>query len=305
MKAYAIFFFLFLHAVGWSQQTIAKLKYEQAEEAYANSDYKLSLQKILEVEELLKSSNPKTLHLKILSRHKMLDYEPELILPLRKDLEEYLSKYESVSSLEDKFKEIYLIYEAVKDLPASESWIAEQKKDRADEAAALEAFKAKYGSAVLFGEKVCSGLSFQFGITLDQLKKVPAYSNKTFTFVNTLNMYGKTITSYSVGSGEGSYSVSVDQKGFVAELGKAMAGDYNGGDTPLQKFKDISELLRETVATELLQSSDNNQIKELILKVPAYAGSPEYYVRYLYMKNKKNSKLQVYVSNYKGDLAFK
>ena len=50
------------------QNTIAKLKFEEAEEAYANNNFDLALSKLIEIETLLKSPNPKILYLKINSQ---------------------------------------------------------------------------------------------------------------------------------------------------------------------------------------------------------------------------------------------
>ena len=102
-----------------AQNTIAKLKYEEAEEAYASSNFALALNKLKDVESLLKSMNPRLLHLKILAANKLIqlpNYEedPELITELKKDCDFYLTKYETVQNNEDKYRDVYKVSEAAK-----------------------------------------------------------------------------------------------------------------------------------------------------------------------------------------------
>ena len=105
--------------IAFSQNAIAKLKFEEAEEAYTVGNYDLTLNKLKEVETLLKSTNPKVLHLKILVEDKLI-HEPifnndiKQIAQLKSDCDFYLTKYETIENNEDKYKEVYKISEAVK-----------------------------------------------------------------------------------------------------------------------------------------------------------------------------------------------
>lgn len=56
-----------------AQNTIAKLKFEEAEEAYVNNDFELTLSTLKEVETLLKSTNPRILYLQILAQTKIIE----------------------------------------------------------------------------------------------------------------------------------------------------------------------------------------------------------------------------------------
>ena len=109
-------FLIALIQIVFAQNSIAKLKYEEAEEAYSLNNFELVLSKIKEVEILLKSTNPKLLHLKILTLDQLVKQpafknDPELIAGLQKDCALYLKKYESLQSNEEKYREVFKISE--------------------------------------------------------------------------------------------------------------------------------------------------------------------------------------------------
>ena len=100
----------------FAQNSIAKLKYEEAEEAYSLNNFELVLNKIKEVEILLKSTNPKLLHLKILALDQLVKQpafknDPELVAELLKDGALYLKKYVNLESNEEKYREVFIISE--------------------------------------------------------------------------------------------------------------------------------------------------------------------------------------------------
>ena len=91
----------------FAQNTIAKLKFEEAEEAYANNNFELTLTKLKEVEGLLKSTNPRLMHLKILAKNKLIQQpkysnDPELISQLNKDCALFFNVYPN--AIFDRFK---------------------------------------------------------------------------------------------------------------------------------------------------------------------------------------------------------
>jgi TPR repeat protein len=106
-----------------AQAAIAKLKYEEAEEAFASGDYATVLSKLEETEKILGEPNVKTLYLRIVAQAKLLKTEAfvdvEQVLDLRKACSNYLVKYENVEGIEEKYKEVYKISELYKsfDIP--------------------------------------------------------------------------------------------------------------------------------------------------------------------------------------------
>ena len=107
----------------FAQNTIAKFKYEEAEEAYSNSNFDMALRKLTEVETLLGSTNPKISYLKINSQSKIIERNPLNDYPLlesaRKLSAQYLKDYENLPDNEDKYRDIYKISERLTKYPAT------------------------------------------------------------------------------------------------------------------------------------------------------------------------------------------
>ena len=101
-----------------AQNTIAKLKFEEAEEAYTNNDFELCLTKLKEVETMLKSTNPRILYLQILAQTKIIERNPledyDIIESAKKSINKYLMDYDNLPDNEDKYREIYKISESSK-----------------------------------------------------------------------------------------------------------------------------------------------------------------------------------------------
>lgn len=105
----------------YSQEAIAKLKYEEAEESYNKNDYSISLTKLDETEKILGKSNSKILYLRILCQNAIFNVEPfkdfKIIENLRINCSGYLKQNENNNAVIDKFKEIYYISENLKNYP--------------------------------------------------------------------------------------------------------------------------------------------------------------------------------------------
>ena len=106
----------------FSQQAIAKIKYEEAEEAYAANKFELTVTKLNEVEAILKSTNPRVMYLKIMAHYGIFKENPyknfEVLNNTRPLCEKYLKNYESLPDNEDKYRDIYKVAEVVKDFPS-------------------------------------------------------------------------------------------------------------------------------------------------------------------------------------------
>lgn len=112
--------------------TIAIFKFEEAEEAYMNNEFRQTIEKLNEAEELLKSTNPKILHLRISAQSKLIDQEPisdfSLIENTRKLSDDYLKDTINLSD-EDKYREIYIISENLKQYPTTSQEFEEFKEE--------------------------------------------------------------------------------------------------------------------------------------------------------------------------------
>lgn len=107
----------------FAQNGIAKLKFEEAEDSFAANNYFASLKKVREVEAILKSQNPKTIYLKILTLSKIglknPFANPELIIECNTLCNKYLVEFDNITDLEEKYKSVYKIYESVKKYPTT------------------------------------------------------------------------------------------------------------------------------------------------------------------------------------------
>ena len=168
-----------------AQNTIAKFKFEEAEQAFVNNDYKQTISKLDEAEALLKSTNPKILHLKILAQSKIIESDPlvdyALIEDTRKLSKNYLKDYEKLPNNEDKYREIYYLNEKLKEYPSSsqEFEIYKSQQKIADD-------KPRYSKSnnVLANEEAFMNFvyfkDFKIGLSLDKTYKLyPNYKNNT------------------------------------------------------------------------------------------------------------------------------
>jgi hypothetical protein len=110
MRNILVYFFLFgsiINLVGQSNNqtnAIAKIKYQEAEEAFEAGKFDVALKKLNNVEELLGSSNSKILFLKILIEDTLFKFERrsripsfKSIEPLKLDLKFFINNYYSIS----------------------------------------------------------------------------------------------------------------------------------------------------------------------------------------------------------------
>ena len=93
-----------------AQSGIAKIKYGEAEKEYADGNYTGTLDKLAEAEKLFGQINPPILYLRISAQYKvLLSQHPKnlnLAASLTTNTKTYLTKYDGVAALEEKFKEV-------------------------------------------------------------------------------------------------------------------------------------------------------------------------------------------------------
>ena len=115
--------FLASSQFAFSQQAIAKIKYEEAEEAFSTNDFKTTILKLDEAETLLKATNPRIMYLKILAQSKIIEKAPlndyKILENTRQLCAKYLLEYESIPNNEDKYRDVYKASEALKAYPES------------------------------------------------------------------------------------------------------------------------------------------------------------------------------------------
>ncbi|MGM5470886.1 tetratricopeptide repeat protein [Flavobacteriaceae bacterium LMO-SS05] len=120
MKKVILFFLIIvnINSVIAQNTTIAKFKYEEAEQAFVNEDFKNTLVKLDEAEKLFGKVNPPILYLRIMAQNNLLEEnphdDPQLLLELYKNCKFYLKEYANLNAVEDKYREVYQISDYIK-----------------------------------------------------------------------------------------------------------------------------------------------------------------------------------------------
>ncbi|MGM5470887.1 hypothetical protein ACS386_11475 [Flavobacteriaceae bacterium LMO-SS05] len=192
MKKLSLLFLLVVTAqIAIAQNsTIAKFKYEEAEQAFVNNDYKQAISKLDEAETLLGSTNPKLLHLKISAQFKLIEEKPyddfKIIESAKKLSTNYLKDYESLSGNEDKYRDIYIIAEYLKTLPNTiqdfnnkrKEKLAEDESKKANEILSKQKADENFKNFVFYTD-------FKIGLTLEETYKLYPAFKKNYKFKDT------------------------------------------------------------------------------------------------------------------------
>ncbi len=118
------------HFSAHSQNAIAKIKYEQAEEAFAKDDYATTIVKLDEAQKLLGSTNPKILYLRLMAAKGIIasgKFDWEFLAEIRKDAAYYIRQYSEMQGIEEKFRQVYEFSESLDAFPKTkELWDEKQ-----------------------------------------------------------------------------------------------------------------------------------------------------------------------------------
>lgn len=121
---------------GNAQNAVAKIKYEQAEEAFAKDDYTVTLVKLDEAQKLLGATNPKILYLRLMAAKGIVasgKFDWNLLETARKDAAYYIKQYSEVQGIEEKFRQVYEFSETLDAFPKTKE-LFEQKLAQAVQA---------------------------------------------------------------------------------------------------------------------------------------------------------------------------
>lgn len=157
-----------------AQNTIAIIKYEEAEKAFYEEDYNLVLERLKETEEILGQTAPKILHLRILAQHKLYELNPfesyEKLEVLKTNVTYYLNNYD-IAGLEEKYRDVYDIQLKLESSPNSlVAYYEAEKQAKAEKERIIrekEAYIASLSPMVLV-----EGGSFKMG----GVEKNPTYT---------------------------------------------------------------------------------------------------------------------------------
>lgn len=154
----------------YAQSVLAKLNFEEAEEALNKGDYKEAINKLEEAEKLFGKINPPILFLRITSQHELLKQSPafDLMTSLRANCDQYLNSYMETTELEDQVKTVYKIRESLKKMPQTREELAAYAAKISEENS-RKAANSKYISAKRHvGEMIfVEGGTFKMGSVKD------------------------------------------------------------------------------------------------------------------------------------------
>lgn len=104
------------------QIAVARLKFEDAEEAFNKGDYATTLSKLEDAEKLFGKINVPILHLRIIAQDKLLQKKLDftMLSDLRKNCEKFLKDYETMDGIEEKYRQVYKIQEASAKYPSTQ-----------------------------------------------------------------------------------------------------------------------------------------------------------------------------------------
>jgi|GEM_PF-1406755 len=177
----------FTFAYSFGQSNLAKLKYEEAEEAYAANNYELTITRLKEVEAELKATNPKTLYLKINAMAAIVNKDPyndfNLLNSTRKLCDKYLTDYGKLANNEEKFRDIYKISSKLEGYPLTASEFDLKKtsmQQNAENQKTAELNKQKAADEIFKKHVFYSG--YTMGLTLDQMLVQYPYLKKHYKF---------------------------------------------------------------------------------------------------------------------------
>ena len=222
----------FAFSIANAQSTIAKLKYQDAEEAFAKEDYRTTITKLTEAEKLLGTTNPKIMYLKIVAQNSLIKSDSKFsfqdVQLLRKDCLTYLKHYEKNTGIEEKYREVYKISESLSDYSASEESFNKIKSEKESKVLAIKTLFS-------FTDSLAAIYHFKPGITASEFLSLnPSINNTSWVSSYSATFFGFPTTSYSkkIGlsvkkifeSGFNGYIIDSERK--VVNAGWNMDGDY-------------------------------------------------------------------------------
>jgi hypothetical protein len=117
---FIVLIMLTFHLAANAQSAIAKIKYEQAEEAFAKDDYAVTIVKLEEAQKLLGNTNPKILYLRLMAAKGIIAkgrFDWEFLSETRKNAAYYIKQYSEMQGIEEKFRQVYEFSETLETLP--------------------------------------------------------------------------------------------------------------------------------------------------------------------------------------------
>jgi hypothetical protein len=279
-----------------AQNAIAKIKYEQAEEAFAKDDFAVTLVKLDEAQKLLGSTNPKILYLRLMAAKGIVasgKFDWNFLETARKDAAYYIRQYSEMQGIEEKFKEVYEFSETLEALPKTKELFEQQKEEalqRYKEWLKQRSIQASDSLLNVFRVKQCR-----------TVQEFQSYNPWAFTGLKKFKHPTPTITTayrgdYSSNTA-GPSDIYFDDKG-LAVYGYVALG--NTTDTATAKkiyrsFTDLyaAELEKEWVERkEITRDDKGNETGYLTVKAPATGNKGG--INFFYFQFGNSAHVQIY-----------
>lgn len=119
-----------------AQNAIAKINYEQAEEAFEKNDYTLTLAKLDQAQKMLGATNPKILYLRLMAAKGIFatgKFNWDFLAETRTNCAYYLKNYSELAGIEEKLRQVYEFSESLDKHPKTKE-LFEQKQTEAVQA---------------------------------------------------------------------------------------------------------------------------------------------------------------------------
>jgi hypothetical protein len=248
-----------------AQSALAKLKYQDAEEAYTKEDYRLAITKLNEAEGILKATNPRILYLKIMAQSKLIQPNPyadySLLDNTRKLSTKYLKDYENLADNDDKYREIYRVSETLAAYPGNSQDFEKQRQQKEIERAAATlaaASKEKeydndFMQFVYFKE-------YKLGLTLEEtIKQYPIFK-KHYNFKTDSGAVIAAKDNYSSGVLTGFYVKNNKTWGYYGTI--KMIDDDAGYTAGTKKIAELVSTLTATFHFSPVEKTTDVSIKD-------------------------------------------
>jgi hypothetical protein len=276
--------FLFTTTVH-AQNAIAKINYEQAEEAFEKNDYTVTLAKLDEAQKILGTTNPKVLYLRLMAAKGIIatgKFNWEFLAETRTNAAYYLKHYSEIAGIGEKLRQVYEFSEGL-DIQPKTKELFEQKQTEAMQARNewLKQRPVQVSDSLLntLGVKTCRTISgFLNSSFASQLKKSNESSRYTTIYERKVN--------YSGYPPAGPFEARFNDKGqcfFYSYILLSKTTDTATAKKVYSSFVDLypAELGKEWVERkELTRENELYEKASLIVKQPGTGNQGEIWISY-------------------------
>lgn len=268
----------------WSQDAVkARIEYEEAEVAYAENNYELALVKLTEVEKLLKSTNPRTLYLKINAQWGLIQKNPyqdfALLQDVRRKCSQYLKNYAKLPNNEQRFRAVYKIEQELGRYPKTiEAFEIKHKEDVAAKAQSAEVQK-QIAELIKTGSELRTTFKWQPNLTESEFTgQNPIISNykwERFSTEGSIVISRKVGTPLSVGGyyPDGPQNYVINKNGFVAAYSFLLRKEKN--DKKGEVLKMFEDANAKDKGTKYYSYVENDGIRSYTIRVPVSVDKPD------------------------------